>query len=361
MQALPATGGTLGQGELAAFAARDWLRGKRLVEPLPGTAEGIEADGSLRVRDAHGVIRLARSGHLVLGTSGPAPDGVGYRTLHASPLTSYGSRLTSHVSRSISMLLALDIGNSEITIGLFRGETLDGHWRLTTNPERTSDEWGAVLGSFLVQAGHSPNEVRACCLASVAPQVTQAIRAGVESVTGVGPVEVTARSPLPLTLDVDEPFAVGADRVVNALAAFTIFRTDAVVVDFGTATTFDCVTADGRFLGGAIMPGLRTSADQLTRRAAKLPATDLLPPERAIARRTDDAIRAGVLYGTADAVDGMIARIRKEWPGGGKPMVIATGGLAPSVAPHSTSIQEVDPDLTLRGVRIAARHLGLTW
>ena len=159
----------------------------------------------------------------------------------------------------------------------------------------------------------------------------------------------------------DEPNSVGADRLVNALAAVTIFRTDVVVVDFGTATTFDCVTADARFIGGAIMPGLRTSADQLTRRAAKLPATDLLPPERAIPRRTDDCIRAGLLFGAADAVDGMIVRIRKEWPNGKHPMVVATGGLAAVVAPFSSTIQEVDPDLTLRGVRIAAGHLGLIW
>ncbi|HEX2451600.1 MAG TPA: type III pantothenate kinase, partial [Gemmatimonadales bacterium] len=153
----------------------------------------------------------------------------------------------------------------------------------------------------------------------------------------------------------------GADRVVNVLAASELYHADTIVVDFGTATTFDCVTADARFLGGVIMPGLRTSADQLTRRAAKLPATELLPPERAIGRRTEDCIRAGVLFGTADAVDGIVHRIRAEWPRGETPGVVATGGLARLIAPLTRTIERVDPDLTLRGLSLAARHLGLVW
>ena len=259
------------------------------------------------------------------------------------------------------MLLALDIGNTEITVGLFSGRDLEAHWRLTTNPDRTPDEWGSAIGGFLVQSGHSPNEVRAVCLASVAPAVTQSIVEGIVLSTGCSGVQVDAASPLPVTLDVEEPLSVGADRIVNVLAAVELFHADTVVVDFGTATTFDCVTADARFLGGAIMPGLRTSADQLTRRAAKLPATELRPPSRVIGRRTEECIRAGVLYGAADAVDGMVRRITAEWPGGKKPRVVATGGLATVVAPLTTTIELTDPDLTLRGLRIAAGHLGLTW
>jgi type III pantothenate kinase len=162
-------------------------------------------------------------------------------------------------------------------------------------------------------------------------------------------------------LDVDEPLTVGADRIVNVLAAVELFKADSIVVDFGTATTFDCVTADARFLGGAIMPGLRTSADQLTRRAAKLPATELRPPNRVIGRRTEECIQAGVLFGTADAVDGIVRRITAEWPGGMKPRVVATGGLAGVIAPLTATIELTDPDLTLRGLRIAAHHLGLEW
>jgi type III pantothenate kinase len=259
------------------------------------------------------------------------------------------------------MLLTLDVGNTEITVGLFLENELEAHWRLTTNPDRTPDEWGSAIGGFLLQAGHSPNEVRAVCVASVAPTVTQSVVEGVATITGCTGVLVDARSPLPVKLDVDEPLTVGADRIVNVLAAVELFKADSIVVDFGTATTFDCVTADARFLGGAIMPGLRTSADQLTRRAAKLPATELRAPTRVIGRRTEECIQAGVLYGAADAVDGIVRRITAEWPNATKPRVVATGGLASIVAPLTTSIELTDPDLTLRGLRIAAGHLGLEW
>ncbi|HEX5387601.1 MAG TPA: type III pantothenate kinase [Gemmatimonadales bacterium] len=262
------------------------------------------------------------------------------------------------------MLLALDIGNTEITLGLFggeRGDALDAHWRLTSNVERTPDEWAAGIASFLDHAGRAPGEVRAACLASVAPAVTESIASGVATATGCAPAVVDAATPLPVALDVDEPLTVGADRIVNALSAIERIGGDVLVVDFGTATTFDCITADARFIGGVIMPGLRTSADQLTRRAAKLPATELRPPARAIGRRTEDCIRAGVLFGTADAVDGIVRRIAAEWPGGRRPAVVATGGLAGLVTPLSATIERVDPDLTLHGVRLAAGHLGLAW
>jgi type III pantothenate kinase len=260
------------------------------------------------------------------------------------------------------MLLALDVGNTEITVGLFQGDEVAAHWRLTTG-ERTPDEWGSALAAFLVNAGLSPNQIRAGAMASVAPGVTQNLLEGVRLVTGAEVHVVDAGSKLPITLDVDEPLTVGADRIVNTLAAVDRYRADTVVVDFGTATTFDCITGDGRFIGGVIMPGLRTSADQLTRRAAKLPATELRPPERVIGRRTEDCIRAGVLFGTADAVDGIVRRIIDEWPGvpGRPPKVIATGGLARTIVPLSRTIETIDPDLTLHGLRLAARHLGARW
>jgi type III pantothenate kinase len=132
-------------------------------------------------------------------------------------------------------------------------------------------------------------------------------------------------------------------------------------VDFGTATTFDCITADGRFIGGVIAPGVRTAADNLIRRTAKLPATSLVAPPRVIGRRTEDCIRSGVVFGTAEAVGGLVRRIVAEWPGGGTPLVIATGGLAPLIAPLVPEIERVEPRLTLIGLRIAAGHLGLTW
>lgn len=257
------------------------------------------------------------------------------------------------------MLLAVDIGNTETTVGLFRGETLEASWRLTTGAERTPDEWAALLTSYFSQSGRSTHEVKAALLASVAPGVTPALAEAIRGACGVTAVEVTPQSPLPVTLDVDEPLSVGADRIVNTLAAHTLYGRDTIVVDFGTATTFDCITADGRFIGGVIAPGIRTAAETLIRKAAKLPAAPLTPPEHAIGRRTEDCIRAGVLFGAADAAGGIVRRIQAEWPGGGTPHVVATGGLAALMAPLVPEIAEVDPTLTLTGIRLAAMHLGL--
>jgi type III pantothenate kinase len=259
------------------------------------------------------------------------------------------------------MLLAININNTETKVGLFRGDSLEAHWRLTTTPSRTPDEWAAALTSYLAQEGRSTQEVRAAVVASVVPPVTQGLCEAVERATTVRPVVVDGRSPLPITLDVEEPLQVGADRILNTLAAAKLFRRDTIVVDFGTATTFDCITADGHFLGGVIMPGIRTASDALIRGTAKLPATDLMPPARTIGRRTDEAIRSGVLLGTADAVDGIVRRIKAEWPNGSTPLVIATGGLASLVAPLIHEIESVHPDLTLTGLRIAATALGLRW
>lgn len=259
------------------------------------------------------------------------------------------------------MLLAIDVGNTEITLGLFAGERLTAHWRLTTTLTRTSDEWAAVLISFLTHAGHSTQEVRAVVCASVAPAVSEGLDEGVERAAGIRPVPVGPGSPLPIVLDVEEPMTVGADRVVNTLAASTVYRRDTIVVDFGTATTFDCITREGRFLGGVIAPGVRTAAAELVRLTAKLPATELKPPERVIGRRTEECIRAGVVFGAVDAVDGLVRRIRQEWPTDQRPFVVATGGLAPRVAPLCREIEEVEPHLTLIGLRIAAGHLGLRW
>lgn len=259
------------------------------------------------------------------------------------------------------MLLALDIGNTETTVGLFAGEQLERLWRFTTTPQRTPDEWAAALATSFIPTGHGLRQVRAAIVASVAPHVTHGVLEAVTLATGVRAAVVDGGSRLPISLAVDEPLTVGADRIVNTLAASRLFQRDTIVVDFGTATTFDCITGDGRFIGGVIMPGIRTAADDLIRKTAKLPATELTPPTRVIGRRTEDCIRAGVVWGAVDAVDGIVTRIRAEWPGGGTPHTIATGGLASLVAPLSKTIESVHPDLTLVGLRFAAEALGLAW
>src|SRR5258707_15426793 len=152
------------------------------------------------------------------------------------------------------MLLAIKINNSETKLGLFQGDRLEAHWRVTTGPSRTPDEWAAAITSYLTQRGHSPQEVRAGIVASVVPPVTQAVSEGVELAVTHRPVIVDGRSRLPIKLDVDEPLTVGADRILNTLAATHLFKQDTIVVDFGTATTFDCITGDGRFIGGGGLP-----------------------------------------------------------------------------------------------------------
>lgn len=259
------------------------------------------------------------------------------------------------------MLLTIDVGNTEITLGLFAGDRLAAQWRLTTATARTLDEWAATVITHLTHAEHSPNDVKAAAVASVAPALNQELIDGLDKALGIRPAVVGPASDLPIVLDVEEPLTVGADRVVNTLAACALYQRDTIVVDFGTATTFDCITADGRFIGGVIAPGLRTAADQLVRRTAKLPATELTPPARVIGRRTEDCVRSGVLLGTADATDGLVRRIKREWPNPTPPIVVATGGVATLVADLSSEIETVEPALTLIGLRIAAGHLGLEW
>lgn len=255
------------------------------------------------------------------------------------------------------MLLALDVGNTEITIGLFAGTELERSWRVTTHPSRTADEWAALLRAFFSQAGLDITVVDRSIIASVVPGHTEALADGLLDATGTTALIVGPDSPLPIRLDVDEPATVGADRVVNTLAASRLFRVDTIVVDFGTATTLDCITKDGRFLGGIIAPGVKTAGENLVNKAAKLSATELRAPAHALGKRTDECIRAGLVYGTADAVDGMVRRLKAEWPTRDVPRVIATGGYAALIAKHSAEIEEVHPDLTLQGLRLAAELL----
>jgi type III pantothenate kinase len=251
------------------------------------------------------------------------------------------------------MILVFDVGNTETTVGLFDGVVLRTHWRLTTVAERTPDELALVIVQLLRFASVDPKEIEGAAIASVVPAITGPLAEACRGLTGRRAIVVNGGSPLPIRLEVDEPLTVGADRLINTLAASQLYHRDTIVVDLGTATTFDCITADGTFLGGAIAPGVRTSADSLTRRTAKLPSTELVAPSRAIGTRTEECIRAGVVFGAADAIDGMVRRIKREWPGGAVPWVVATGGLAEVIQPYCESFDLVAPNLTLEGLRIA--------
>lgn len=253
------------------------------------------------------------------------------------------------------MILTLDIGNTETVLGTFDGDSLAGHWRLSTHPERTVDEYGLLLRSILYEADLDPARIEGAAVASVVPPLTPAVTEACERYLETQVVVVDATSPLPIRLDVDEPLSVGADRVANTLAAARLYHADTIAVDLGTATTFDCITGDGVFLGGIIAPGVRAGAEILTRRTAKLPRVDIEPPPTVIGRRTDTALQSGIFFGAIESIDGIVRRIREEW--GSRPQVVATGGLARFLAPHCASTDVIEPFLTLYGLRFAWEEL----
>src|ERR1700682_3996686 len=252
------------------------------------------------------------------------------------------------------MIVVFDVGNSEITIGIFRGEELVSHWRLTTAAPRTADELAILIRSI---TGDAIASITGSAICSVVPSITPMLAEACEMCFGRKPLMIDARAKLPVKRDVEEPFTVGADRIANTLAASRIYKRDAIVVDLGTATTYDCITADGTFLGGVIQPGVMISADTLFRRTAQLPATDIVPPKKVIARRTDECIRAGVFYGAVDSIDGIVRRIKKEWPTKHAPLVLATGGMAESIHPHSSELELVDAFVPLKGRRLGYESL----
>jgi type III pantothenate kinase len=252
------------------------------------------------------------------------------------------------------MLLTFDVGNSETTLGLFHGTTLRAHWRVMTDVPRSSDEMGVLLRGLLTGEGVDVADVRGAAIASVVRGLATHLAEACARWLPAARVEIfDATSPLPITLAVDEPLTVGADRIINTLVASRQYGRDCIVVDLGTATTFDCITKDGVFLGGVIAPGVRTSAETLFRRTSKLPATELVAPSRTIGKRTEECIRAGVMFGAAESIDGIVRRIKAEWPGTETPMVIGTGGLAETFAPLVESFDAVDAYLTLRGLQVA--------
>jgi len=254
------------------------------------------------------------------------------------------------------MILTLDVGNTETVLGIFDDDRLVSHWRISSRPERTVDEFGILLRSVLRESDIPRQRIGGAAIGSVVPPLTHALADACSRHLQCQVVVIDASSDLPIRLDVDEPRSVGADRIANTLAASHLFRTDTIVVDLGTATTFDCISADGVFMGGVIAPGLHTGAETLTRRTAKLPRVELEPPQAVIGRRTETALQSGIFFGAIESIDGIVRRIRDEW--GNDPLVVATGGLASFIAPHSRTITRVDTFLTLQGLRLAWQHLG---
>ena len=249
------------------------------------------------------------------------------------------------------MLLAIDIGNTNITLGLYEGEALEDAWRLATVHERMPDEYGLQILGLLDHAGCSAEHIEAVAMASVVPPLTRTFIEACRHYLAKEPFVVDAGVRTGLKIRYEDPkHALGADRVVDAVAVLQLYGGPACVVDFGTATTFDAISGEGEYLGGAIAPGIGIAADALFLRTAKLPRVELARPPSPIGRNTVYAIQSGLLYGYVGLVEGMVARFRREL---GKSMkVIGTGGLAPLIAEETEVIEIQAPWLTLDGLRI---------
>lgn len=253
------------------------------------------------------------------------------------------------------MLFCIDIGNTNIALGLFRDGRWVAHWRLSTDRLRTADEYALIVSGLMKTAGFDVKEVQGVALTSVVPPLNTTFDQMCRKTFGRPPFHVTNRTECGLRIAVDHPEEVGGDRIVNAVGVLREYRIPAIVVDFGTATTFDAISADGAYIGGAIAPGLQISIQALFDRTARLPRIQLEAPRKAIGRNTVESMQSGILLTTAGGVDAMIRRFKQEL--GGNPFVIATGGLATTVASLSEEIEVVDEFLTLSGLRhIYAMH-----
>jgi type III pantothenate kinase len=248
------------------------------------------------------------------------------------------------------MLLVVDVGNTQTHFGLCRGEELIEHWRFATVRQSTADQLGAALSNLLELRGYSFEDLDGSIMSSTVPQLepewlAMAARYLGHDMHAVGPGTKTG-----LAIRFDNPREIGADRLVNAVAMRARFTGPAVCVDFGTATTFDVVSGAGEYVGGSLMTGIEISLEALSERGARLPKVDLAPPKSVIGKNTIDAIRSGVVYGYAGAIDAILRRLYAEL--GERPAVIATGGLSGLVVPYTEEIDEVDDLLTLTGLRL---------
>lgn len=248
------------------------------------------------------------------------------------------------------MLLCIDIGNTNITLGVYEGKTLGPRWRMATNHERMPDEFVLQLLGLLSLGSLSPAKIDGAAIASVVPPLTGKWVEVCQKAVGLEPLLIGPGIDLGVRVLYEDPSAVGADRLVDAVAAYRLYGGPACIVDFGTATTFDALSADGDYLGGAIAPGIGIAADALFQRTAKLPRVELARPPAAIGRNTVHSMQSGLLFGYVSMVEGMVARFRRELGRGMK--VIATGGLAEILARETPVLEILAPWLTLDGLRM---------
>jgi type III pantothenate kinase len=248
------------------------------------------------------------------------------------------------------MLLVIDTGNSNTVLGVYDGEKLLHRWRVWTDRQKTSDEYGILLRNLCDAGDFSPREIKAIIIASVVPPLTKTIIELCDRYFGLTPMVVGPGIKTGISIKMDNPKEVGADRIANAVAAYAKHRKASIIVDFGTATTFDYVSMNGDYMGGIIAPGVDISAEALFRQASRLPRIEVAKPPAVIGKNTVNAMQSGVFYGYIALVDGIIDRICGELKI--QPYVISTGGLAREIAVESSKIHEIDEDLTLEGLRI---------
>ena len=249
-----------------------------------------------------------------------------------------------------SDLLAIDLGNTNLTIGLFQGSELTEHWRLSTDPKRMQDEYGLQFLGLLDNRDVSPTDFSGVVLSSVVPPLTERVVQACEGYLGKTPVIVRSDLKLNVEIRYDDPTAVGADRIADAVATRALFSNPACVIDFGTATTFNAINKADEYLGGAILPGIGLSAEVLFERTAKLPSVELSAPPSIIGTNTRHAMQSGLIYGYVALVEGMVMRFKQEL--GDKTIVIATGGHVHRISSYTNVIDHIKPWLTLEGMRI---------
>jgi type III pantothenate kinase len=248
------------------------------------------------------------------------------------------------------MLLAIDIGNTNIALGIYDGDRLVTHWRLRTEPERTADEYGVIISHLASSGGIASGQVDAIIASCVVPPMMGMIQELGERFFGIKPIVVGPGIKTGMPILYDNPKEVGADRICNGIAAYERYHDSCIAVDFGTATTFDFISKKGEYVGGSIAPGLLISVEALFQRASKLPRVEIVKPKEVVGKNPVHSIQSGVFYGYVGLVDGIVERMQKE--SRTRARVVATGGLARVIAPECSFIDEVDEFLTLDGLRI---------
>lgn len=252
------------------------------------------------------------------------------------------------------MILLVDVGNTNIVIGIYEDNKYIASWRLSTDTKKTSDEYSIQLMQLFTQNGLDPKQVKGIIISSVVPNIMHSLENMVRKSFDIEPIVVGPGIKTGINIKYDNPKEVGADRIVNAVAANELYNKDLIIIDFGTATTYCALTKEGNYLGGCISPGIKISSDALFERAAKLPRIELEVPKNIICKNTITSMQAGILYGYIGQVEYIVKKTKEEMKslGLGEPFVIATGGLANTIARQTDVIDEVKGDLTLEGLRI---------